>query len=170
MRACRQKIRGKFRALLKNLLTQGSSPRKLALTIALGVTVGMLPVVWGSTLLCALLAYLLRLNQAGIQAANYLAYPLQIALFVPFYRMGAKIIPWGPSASLEATIRHLKTGWVGEIPILLSATLKALAAWLLIALPAALLLYLLLLPILTRLSLMNQKHSREENLLQGEIR
>ena len=170
MRACQQRIRGTCRALGNNLLTQGISLRKLAFTIALGVTVGTLPVVWGSTLLCALLAYMLRLNQAGIQAANYLAYPLQIALFVPFYRMGAKIFTWGPSAQIEATIRHLKTGWIGGIPFLLSATLKALAAWLLIAPPAAMLLYFFLLQILTRLPCIHQKLSREENLLQGEIR
>jgi hypothetical protein len=83
-------VHKKFGTLLDNMLTQGASPHKVALAIALGGSIGILPVVWGSTVLCALLAYLLRLNQVGIQAANYLTFPLQIALFVPFTVSGQK--------------------------------------------------------------------------------
>lgn len=169
MLALPQKIRRRIGALLRNLLTQGTSPHKLALTIALGVIVGILPVVWGSTLLCAVLAFRLRLNQAGIQAANYLAYPLQIALFIPFYHMGAKMFPWGPTASVDVILKHLGTDWVGEISLILVATLKALAAWLLTAAPAAVLLYLLLLPIVTRIIQTNKNHLRKETLLRGEM-
>jgi uncharacterized protein (DUF2062 family) len=157
MPAFRQKIHEKLGALPGNLLTQGTSPHKLALTIALGVITGILPVVWGSTLLCAVLAYLFRLNQAGIQAANYLACPLQIALFVPFYRIGAKIFPWGQSVSVEVIAKQFKTDWGGKIPLLLVANLKALGAWFLIAPPAAILLYLIFLPILARIPLINPK-------------
>jgi uncharacterized protein (DUF2062 family) len=157
MLAFRHKIHRKLGALLRNLLTQGTTPHKLALTIALGIIIGILPVVWGSTLLCAVLAYILELNQAGIQAANYLAYPLQIALFIPFYRMGAKIFPWGQSVSVEVLLKQFKTDWAGELSLLLVATLKALAAWLLIAAPAAVLLYLIFLPVCARIPTINPK-------------
>ena len=91
----------RFRASVKNALLRGISPRKLALTLAIGFVVGFLPVLWGATLLCAGLAFLFRLNQAIIQSANFLAYPVQIAMFVPFYRMGARIFPWGPPCSVK---------------------------------------------------------------------
>jgi uncharacterized protein (DUF2062 family) len=161
---------GTFRTLLKSLLTQGASPRKVAITIVIGIAVGTLPIVWGSTLLCALLASLFRLNQAGIQVVNYCAYPLQLALFVPFYRMGAKIFPWGHSVSMEVILRQLKTDWTGGIPLILIATLKALVVWLLIAPPAAILLYFVLLQIFPRFTRSNMNDSEEADLLQGELR
>jgi len=141
----------KFHTFAKNALLRGVSPRKLALTLAIGFVIGFLPLIWGATLLCAGLAFLFGLNQAGIQAANYLAYPVQIALFVPFYRMGARIFPWGPSLSGDALAKGFKHDWTGNATLVFVATLKAIGAWLLIAPPAAILLYLILRPILTRI-------------------
>lgn len=43
-------------------LRQGMSPRRLALTLALGLAVGCIPVVGIPTLVCAALALTLRLN------------------------------------------------------------------------------------------------------------
>ena len=142
---------GRFSAHAKNALLYGVSPRKLALTFAIGFVIGFLPLIWGATLLCASLAFLFRLNQTGIQAANYLAYPVQIALFVPFYRMGARIFPWGPSLSGEALAKGFKFDWAGDVTLVFIATLKAVGAWLLIAPPAAILFYLILRPVLSRM-------------------
>lgn len=150
-------VHKKFGTLLDNMLTQGASPHKVALAIALGGSIGILPVVWGSTVLCALLAYLLRLNQVGIQAANYLTFPLQIALFVPFYRIGAKIFPWGQPVSAEVVGNHFEAGWFGKIPFLLVANLKAIGAWFLVAPPDAVLLYLVFLPICARIPANNPR-------------
>jgi uncharacterized protein (DUF2062 family) len=69
-------------------LQKGISPRRLALTLALGFAIGCIPVVGIPTLLCAGLALALRLNQPAIQPANYVAMPLQLILIVPFVRMG----------------------------------------------------------------------------------
>jgi uncharacterized protein (DUF2062 family) len=137
--------------IIRKSLTHGISPRKLALTIALGITVGILPTVWGSTLVCAILAFFLGLNQPAIQAANYLAYPLQIALFLPFHHLGARILHWGPSPSIEALLKAVRHDFAGNITLILLATLKAIAAWLFTAPPLAVLLYPLLLTIFTRI-------------------
>ena len=72
-------------------LSLGISPRRLALTLALGFAVGCIPVIGIPTVLCAGLALALRLNQPAIQAANYAAMPLQFALIVPFVRLGGWI-------------------------------------------------------------------------------
>jgi uncharacterized protein (DUF2062 family) len=61
----------------------------LSLSIALGAVIGILPVLGSTTLLCAAAAILLRLNLPVIQLSNYLVYPLQIALLIPFVRLGA---------------------------------------------------------------------------------
>ena len=153
----------RFGEIIRNSLTQGISPRKLALTVVLGIIVGILPIVWGSTLVCVILAFMLGLNHAAIQAANYLAYPLQIALFLPFHHLGARIFPWGPSFSIEALLKGFRQDFAGSIALILLATLKALAAWLLTAPALAVLLYLLLLTIFTRMVRVKSgsKHSTE---------
>ena len=71
---------------LAGWLRQGTSPRRLALTLALGFAIGCIPVVGIPTVLCAALAQAMRLNQPAIQAANYAAMPLQLFLIVPFVR------------------------------------------------------------------------------------
>lgn len=73
-------------------LTQGVTPEKIALTAALGVTISVCPVLGTTTALCALAALVFRLNQPIIQLVNYLAYPLQIALLIPFYRAGEHLL------------------------------------------------------------------------------
>ena len=72
-----------LRRQLSEQLKQGLGPRDLALALALGATVGLMPLVWGTSLLCIVLAACLRLNQVVVQVANYLVYPLQIVLFLP---------------------------------------------------------------------------------------
>ncbi len=77
-------------------LTQGVSPEKLALTIALGVMISIFPILGATTALCALAGIALRLNQPVIQLVNYLAYPLQLALLIPFYRAGEHVLGRAP--------------------------------------------------------------------------
>lgn len=143
----------KIGSLIRKCLSQGISPRKLALTITLGAVIGTIPMLWGATLVCAILAFCLRLNQAGIQAANYLVYPLQLALIVPFYRIGAWLFPWGPVLSADEILSGWRTNAAGNFAVIFLATLKALGAWLLLAPPAAVLLYFTLLPVVTKMAL-----------------
>jgi uncharacterized protein (DUF2062 family) len=115
--------------------SQGISPRRLALTLALGFAVGCIPVVGIPTVLCALLALALRLNLPAIQMANYVAMPLQLALIVPFVRLGRWLVPthngpaFDPRALLHLPVLHLAT-WMGGLAG------QALLAWLLVAVPA----------------------------------
>src|SRR5208283_1264779 len=69
-------------------LRQGISPHQLALTLALGFAIGCFPILGVTTAICAVLAVALRLNLPAIQAANYAAMPLQLALVLPFVRLG----------------------------------------------------------------------------------
>ncbi len=120
-------------------LSQGISPRRLALTLALGFAVGCIPVVGIPTVLCAALALSLRLNLPAIQMANYVAMPLQLVLIVPFVRLGRWLIPtrggpaFDPRALLHLPALHLATHLATSMGDLAG---KALLAWLLVAVPA----------------------------------
>jgi uncharacterized protein (DUF2062 family) len=74
-------------------LTQGVTPHHLALSCALGVTLGLFPILGSTTLLCFLAGLFLKLNQPAIQTVNYVVYPFQIAMFPVFIRAGERL--WG---------------------------------------------------------------------------
>ena len=119
-------------------LRQGISPQRLALTLALGFAIGCVPLVGIPTLICAALAVGLRLNLPAIQAANYAAMPLQVALIVPFVRLGGRLFGFGSGQAVEfSALLHAPPfqmisgmGWLAG---------QALMAWLVIAIPAVLL-------------------------------
>jgi uncharacterized protein (DUF2062 family) len=135
-------------------LGQGISPRRLALTLALGFAVGCIPVVGIPTVLCAALALALRLNLPAIQVANYVAMPLQLALIVPFVRMGRWLVPshtgpaFDPRALLHLPVLHLATHLVSSMG---GMAVQALLAWLLVAVPAVALMTLALTMMLRRI-------------------
>ena len=146
-----RRIGGGILKAVKAVLQEGLAPEQIALTICLGSAVGTLP-VWGTTLLCAGLAARFGLNQAAMQAVNYLVYPLQIALFFPFFRLGEMCLPWGPTVSSEVLKSALHGHFSATLSVLVWATLKAVGAWLVTVPPLALLLYPLLLWIFRRRS------------------
>jgi hypothetical protein len=125
---------------LKDILSSGLTPRKLLATLCIGGALGLLPVVWGTTILCAVAAYVFRLNQVVLQSVNYLLYPLQLVLIIPYCRLGARLFPWGPPFPAEI-VTYVLHGQGGTIKLFAWATLKAVAAWLLTAPPLALVLY-----------------------------
>jgi len=134
-------------------LLQGISPRRLALTLAVGFVVGCIPVVGLPTALCAMIALGFRLNQPAIQAANYLAMPFQVALILPLVRLGAKIIPVATRHSLVWP--HSPAQILSHTPQLVlqagGIAGQALFAWLLLAIPVAVLLTTALTAVLRRI-------------------
>jgi hypothetical protein len=64
---------------------------KTAWTVALGFAIGIFPLIGVTTIVCVLLAGVLRLKQASIQLGNYAALPLQIILLIPCLRLGERI-------------------------------------------------------------------------------
>jgi uncharacterized protein (DUF2062 family) len=75
-------------ALVMAQLMQGVTPQKIALSIALGLSLGIIPILGITTMLCAVAAIRFRLNQPVIQLVNWLVYPLQLGLFLVFARIG----------------------------------------------------------------------------------
>jgi len=128
-----------FKATAAQWLRQGTSPQRLALTLALGFAIGCIPVVGVPTALCAGLALALRLNLPAIQAANYAAMPLQLALIFPFVRLGRWMFSFGPQDPLVAhDLLHASPRIV--VSQMGGMAGQALLAWLLVAIPAVALL------------------------------
>lgn len=124
-------------------LLQDISPRRLALTIALGFAIGCIPVVGVTTTLCVVVAYALRLNFPVIQAANWAAAPLQIALIVPFVRLGGRLLGFGSGRGIVA--RSLLHSSPAAFFLQMSSLAgQALLAWLVIAIPAVALMTVML--------------------------
>ena len=138
-------------------LRQGATPRRLALTLALGFTIGCVPVLGAPTLLCAALAVALRLNLPAIQAANYAAMPFQVALIVPFLRLGGRLFtPARPMPLSQAGMLHISPLLLRTAPAQLAEQLgsiagQAMLGWLLVAGPAVLLISGALLLMLRRI-------------------
>ena len=98
-------LAGKVRDPLARELRQGATPEGLADSVATGAALGVLPLLGSTTALCALAGKLLRLNHVALQLTNYLLYPAQLALLVPFVRMGewltgSEAMPLNPSTVL----------------------------------------------------------------------
>lgn len=133
-------------------LVQGVTPEKLALSVALGVVVSVMPVLGVTTLVGLGVSAVLRLNHVAVVAANYAAYPLQIILFIPFFQMGAWVTRGPPVPfSFTQVQAELAAGIWPTVVRYAEANARAMAAWVLVAPLATWLLYLALLPLLSRL-------------------
>ena len=136
---------------LLDLLKQGVTPEKLALSVALGAVFGIFPALGWTTALCAVIAFVWRLNLPAIQIVNYFMYPVQIACILPFFRLGERLFraPHLPiSVSQMYAMAHANL-W-GAIKFLWSTTWHAMAVWVLVAPFLTALLYALLVPLLRR--------------------
>jgi uncharacterized protein (DUF2062 family) len=134
------------------LLRQGVSPEKIALTIALGIVLGVTPVLGSTMLLCTLAAILLRLNLPAIQLVNGVVYPLQFILLVPFYRLGAWMFRADASAiSLGGVTALIQEGVGHAIRTLWVVTMHALLAWLVLGVVTLAILYVVLVPLVRQL-------------------
>ncbi len=128
-------------------MTQGLEPGALASAVAVGLALGVCPMMGTSTLMCAAASYLLDLNPPAVQLANYLAYPLQIALFLPFVRLGERIFGVAHPLAPRVIQAAFHQGAARALVLLWSGLWHACVAWVLVAPVGAALLALLLRPL-----------------------
>jgi uncharacterized protein (DUF2062 family) len=136
-----------------HLLRQGTTPEEIALSMAFGLVLGIFPSLGWTTLLCFLATLLFGLNLPAVQLVNYFAYPLQLALLIPFIRAGEILFH---SARLPLSVAqivamiHANVG--NAIKVLWIVTLHAIAVWTMLAPPVIYILYRALVPVLQRLA------------------
>jgi Uncharacterized protein conserved in bacteria (DUF2062) len=136
---------------LVKLLVQGVTPEKLALSLALSAALGVIPAFGWSVWLCGLAGLALGLNLPAMQAVNYFLYPAQVALLLPFFRLGERLFraPHLP-LSISQIISMAHTNFWGAIKLLWNTTWHAVVVWALLAPFAVGLIYVVLLPIFRR--------------------
>jgi len=79
-------------------LTQGVTPQKISLTIAVGSALALFPILGTTTWLCVLAGITLGLNQAIIQGVNALCTFAYFPLIVFFVRFGDSLAGTPPSS------------------------------------------------------------------------
>ena len=132
----------KFAGPLLGFLKQGITPRKLALTVALGFVIGLFPSLGITSILCILLALILRLNVPAILLINFFAYPLQLIFFIPFIKIGELIFGATPlPLSFTQIISMVEADLSNTMNILWMANVMGMFAWLILAIPLAIILY-----------------------------
>jgi len=111
---------------------QSLSGDSIAVILAVGFVLGTFPVYGCPTVFCLLAAFALRLNAPLLQLVNQCTSPLQLALLIPFARLGQRILhlPATASGSIFSRVSGL--------------TLQAIAGWACISLPLGLLLFIAL--------------------------
>lgn len=123
-------------------LRRGTSPHKVTLTIVLGLTIGLIPVIGISTAILIALAVHMKLNMIIIQIANFVVYPLHILFYIPFFKLGLLL---HPSENAPNTFHEFfmmaRESWTGALVYFGSATLFAVLAWFLVAMPLGIMLY-----------------------------
>jgi len=135
------------------LLTQGITPEKIALSLAFGIMLGIFPVLGTTSLLCLIATLLFRLNLAAVQLVNILVYPLWFALLIPFVRVGERLFGVPPLAMTGSQMLALAhADFLHSISVLWLTALRAAAAWLLVGPPGIIVLYLILVPMVRRMA------------------
>ena len=117
-------------------LKYGMSAKKLALTLALGISFGIMPFMGVSTYLLIVLALIFRLNIPAIQLVNYAMYIIQLVLFVPFLKTGQFIFN-GPELPFELSnvISMLETKFWATLNTIWEINLLGIIVWIMVAIP-----------------------------------
>lgn len=128
---------------LITFLKQGMSPKKLALTVAIGALLGIFPVIGTTTILCTIVALVFRLNMAVIQLVNYVVYPLQLILFLPLIRIGVYVFDANPLPyTLEQIIDKIQHDTWQTIGQIWYANMLGIGIWVVMAIPVFIGIYL----------------------------
>jgi hypothetical protein len=143
------------------LIKQGVSPEKISLGMAWGIVLGIFPVMGLTTILCGLAALFFRLNLPAIQLVNFLVYPLQLILLIPFFQLGDLLFQVEPlPLSAQELITLLRADLWGTIRAFWNTTLRAIVAWLLVSLPIFLILQFTLVRLIKTFALVKIEANR----------
>lgn len=127
-------------APLRAQLTQGVTPDRLALTLAVGTACSLLPFFGFTWLMNLAVGLALRLNQPILQILNQLLGPLQLVMILVYVRAGEFIWradpvplsvptliaafradPWGFLERFGLTGAHAATAWILSVPVIVAA-------------------------------------------------
>jgi uncharacterized protein (DUF2062 family) len=145
-------------------LTQGITPEKLALTVAIGGACGLFPIFGTTTLLCFLVALILRLNQPIVQLLNQALWPVHVPAILLCVRFGEflfgvpyqphfiremyRLLAWKHSLGFWANVTAFDANLAEFFRQFAPTALHAIAAWALLTPLFVILCYYPLLPVM----------------------
>jgi len=93
------------------LLKAGATPETLAWSLAMGMVVGVNPLLGSTTVLALALAGVFKLNVAASQLGNHLLYPVELLLFPVWIKLGTILfrtegLPMEPKVLFAEAKRH----------------------------------------------------------------
>lgn len=133
-------------------LKQGATPRKLAQSLTWGGLIGIFPILGTSTAVCGIAAVAFKLNHIAIQLLNWLVYPLQLVLIIPFLKLGnAMFGAEQTSLTLTEITTMFAENFLGGVERLGLLAIRGAVAWLVVAVPLSIALTKILEPPIRRL-------------------
>ena len=134
------------------LLRVGATPERLARSIAVGIVIGINPLLGSTTVLSLAVPSLLGLNVVACQLGNHLVYPLELLLFPVFIRFGSMLFRTEAlPLEMRALLQSFKLHPWDTTRLLWRWEWHALVVWGIFAVIAVPLLRLLLQPLLERM-------------------
>ena len=121
----------------------GVSTETWILSVGLALVLGVCPVYGFPTLLCAAPAIILRLNLPAMQLVNVLTCPLQIALLIPFHRLGELLLPGAGALKPRIPGAVHAHAWAFFAGVWTHAV-HAVAGWSCVCVPLGILLYVVI--------------------------
>ena len=109
------------------LIARESSRRNIPVSMAAGTVLGLFPVLGATTVLCLAASLVFRLSLPVTQALNFLVYPLQLLLVVPFAVAGKWLFDLLPMA-----VPPVMPGLAGSLTL---PVIHAVIAWALLSIP-----------------------------------
>lgn len=141
------------------LLRMGATPERLAWSIAVGVVVGLNPLVGTTTALCLAVSVALRLNVVASQVANHAMFPFELALVIPFIRLGSRVFRTSAMPMTAGVfLQHARTSPIALLRLVWIWEWHALLVWMVFAAAAAPLIAVTVKPLLVRVQRRIQRH------------
>ena len=132
MKAKLNQVKDKTKALLK----QGLSPKELSQSIIVSGLISTIPILGVSTFMITAVSLKLKLNFPVMISLNYLMWPIQIFLIIPFIRVGEFIfsVPRNHH-KVEEIISSFQNSFFQTLSQLSFELLCGLGGWVLTAVP-----------------------------------
>lgn len=144
-------LKGRIWQPIVKKIKMGISPKQLALSLSLGIIIGLIPFYGLTTVIVGGIAFGFRLNFAAAQIAHYIVHPIQIALYIPFLKAGSifyskDLLPH----NIKEFMGQMKTDFLGTMQDFWIANLAAMLLWIIVAIPLGISLFYLFLNMLRR--------------------
>lgn len=134
----KNKILIPFRLIPKD----GITPETMAFSVTLGIISGIFPVIGMTTVLSIGLTMLFRQNLLVVQAVQWILALVQVLLIIPFMKFGAFLLHQSVVHISMAQINHaFQPGMLSGIKAVGIFHLYGILSWLIVVIPAGVVLY-----------------------------